>query len=599
MQTTIQRRQLLRLIGAGALLGSTVGTTSANESRFIVGTSTPAATRAARAEARSVHRVLDFGPIGQAVSGVFSEQALRGLSRRADVRYVEPDGRLYAIAIDAGDAEVPWGVDRVDAEKAQTAGETGAGAKVAVVDTGIDYDHPDLNVVDGVAFALRNPNRKQSTDPTDYDDGNGHGTHCAGTVGAIDDGAGVVGVAPGVDLYAVKVLNDNGSGSWSDVADGIRWTGDNGIHVASMSLGGGYSQTVEDACQYAYEQKGVLLVAAAGNDGPGTADDHYPAASVHVMSVGATDDTDAIASFSSTGSVLEISAPGVDIPSTWKDGGYNTISGTSMACPHVAGGGALLRANGVAAVDARTTLKSTADDLGPSGWDEAYGEGLVDAEEAATGTTDSDGGTGDTTAPTVSVQSPTDGAEVSGDVTVAVSASDDVDATGTLDVDVTIDTTTVDTTYDDTTGLYEYLWTTGDWTDGTYPVSATATDAAGNTASAGAISVTVANGMGSGDTTAPSGSVDGVTVLSPNNPHAEYAVDWTVADDVALADVTVELRRAGATVVDTVPTAVSGTGPVSGTTDVSEKFGSGNSYEVRVVVTDAAGNGFQSVWQAV
>jgi len=236
---------------------------------------------------------------------------------------------------------------------------------VAVIDTGIDKDHPDLNVVDGVNFVFRGKNS--------YDDGNGHGTHVAGTIGAIDNAIGVIGVAPGVNLYAVRVLDNSGSGTYSGVIAGIDWVAANAgtIDVANMSLGGGYSQAVNDAVTAAVEA-GVVFVVAAGNQSI-DACNISPASTPIAITVsalddrdGTLDDIDSFASFSNYGTCVDMIAPGVLIESTWKGGGYNTISGTSMSSPHVAGAAALYIANNPASTPAQ--VQQALIDAGNNGW---------------------------------------------------------------------------------------------------------------------------------------------------------------------------------------------------------------------------------------
>ena len=292
--------------------------------------------------------------------------------------------------------ELPWGVDRIDADLAWIS-YTGSNVDIAIIDTGIDKDHQDLetNLAGGINFIGKGPSWNRRVDPAKWDDDNGHGTHVAGTAAALDNDIGVIGVTPGANLWAVKVLDRTGSGYLSDVIDGIYWAADNGMEVINLSLGidketldqyPNDRQALQDAVDYAYLTKGVVVVAAAGNEGAGEDSVIYPARFDSVIAVAATDGNDSSASFSSTGPAVEIAAPGVDIYSTWNDGYYNTISGTSMASPHVAGTVALVISSGVTdASQVRNILQNTADDLGETGKDSLYGYGLVDAEEAATG----------------------------------------------------------------------------------------------------------------------------------------------------------------------------------------------------------------------
>jgi subtilisin len=304
------------------------------------------------------------------------------LAARPEVRRVDVDAEVWALASvrarggKPGGAvqppqQLPWGVDRIDAEWAWDASR-GAGVNVAVIDTGIDGSHPDLldNVKGGVNFVRKG---WRPPDPGAWADDNGHGTHVAGIIAAEDNDIGVVGVAPLASLYAVKVLNKSGSGYISDIIAGIEWAVDNGMDVANMSLGTNSDvQSFHDACDAAADA-GLLLVAAAGNDG-GAVD--YPGAYSSVIAVAATDVNDARASWSSYGPEVLLAAPGVSVLSTWKGGGYKTISGTSMAAPHV---------TGTLALNLSANLAASADDLPPTGYDVYTGYGLVDAEEAVTG----------------------------------------------------------------------------------------------------------------------------------------------------------------------------------------------------------------------
>ncbi len=241
-----------------------------------------------------------------------------------------------------GNQTKPWGIDRIGADEnskvlaGNCLDETPA-VTAYVIDTGIDGSHPDLKVTNHVNFA--------GGSNTDC---HGHGTHVAGTVAARDNTSDVVGVTPGLALVGVKVLNCAGSGSWSGVIAGIDWVTTNaataGLSVANMSLGGSKNQAVDDAVIESADS-GVLYAVAAGNDGR-DACNYSPAwAGTHsgVITVAATDSRDRETSWSNYGSCVDIWAPGASILSTKRGGGTTTMSGTSMASPHVAGGAALYR----------------------------------------------------------------------------------------------------------------------------------------------------------------------------------------------------------------------------------------------------------------
>lgn len=225
---------------------------------------------------------------------------------------------------------LPWGINRIDAEQVWPLGDVGAGIDIGVIDTGISTGHPDLAVKGGVS---------KVSYTTSYNDDNGHGSHVAGIVGATNNTIGVVGIAPAVNLYAIKVLDRRGSGYLSDVINGIDWATSHNMKVVNMSLGCDCpSQAMRDAVIRAYNA-GVVVVAAAGNSGGPVI---YPAAYPEVIAVGATDSINAVPYWSSRGPELDLTAPGVSIYSTYKGNKYTTFSGTSMASPHVAGTVALL-----------------------------------------------------------------------------------------------------------------------------------------------------------------------------------------------------------------------------------------------------------------
>ncbi|RFA26252.1 hypothetical protein CAI21_17385 [Alkalilimnicola ehrlichii] len=320
------------------------------------------------------------------VAATLTDDEINALKANQNVAAVEEDGLCYAMPTRLEEAlhyeeqsaqeteTVPWGISRVKAPRAWECSR-GKAVKVAVLDTGIDGDHPDLaaNYRGGVSLV---------TDESQSMDYNGHGTHCAGTIAAALNGAGVVGVAPAAYLYAVKVLSRSGSGNWSYLIAGLEWCINNDIHIANMSLGGSSApMALRAMCDLAW-QRGVLLVGAAGNSaGPVES----PARFDSVIAVSAIDSANTLASFSCRGPEVELCAPGVNVLSTLPEGQYGTLSGTSMACPHVAGAAAVaLGAHRYTDnVTLRRLLAWTADNLGVPGRDDQFGFGRIDAERAA------------------------------------------------------------------------------------------------------------------------------------------------------------------------------------------------------------------------
>lgn len=215
---------------------------------------------------------------------------------------------------------VPWGISSIGADLAMNDQKEGKAIKIAVLDTGVT-SLPDLNVQDGVSFV---------DGISDYADDNGHGTHVAGTIAAINNSIGVVGAASKAKIYAVKVLDKYGSGTYGQVIQGIEWAIDNKMDIISISFGGiKSSQALHDAIIEAND-KGILIISAAGNAGDGEETENYPALFPEVISVGAVDTEFKRSWFSSTGSQLDIVAPGSLILSTLNNGEYGYLSGTSM-----------------------------------------------------------------------------------------------------------------------------------------------------------------------------------------------------------------------------------------------------------------------------
>jgi serine protease len=321
---------------------------------------------------------------------------------------------LAALAADPFEGE-QWALQRLEASAAWPV-STGAGAVVAVVDTGVDGDHPEFagRLVKGASWVDCGPRVKPPcSQSSQWDDRNGHGTHVAGIAAAPRNGIGVVGVAPGASIMPVRVLDADGEGTAGDVAAGIRYAADNGAAVINLSLGGlpvvgqlasatGLDEGFSAAIAYAVG-KGVLVVAAAGNESfPICSDESFVRGKG--VCVGATDRRDVKSFYSNFGGGIDVVAPGglgsifcddpEDILSTYaisedtvckKRIGYETLAGTSMAAPHVSGIGALLASLGVRGAAAAQRIGATADDLGAPGYDPVYGQGRVNAKRAVGG----------------------------------------------------------------------------------------------------------------------------------------------------------------------------------------------------------------------
>lgn len=379
-------------------------------------------------------------------------QALAALQRHPMVKYIATDDVRYALG-----QSTPTGIQRIFADTNGAIDIDGTDdhrvdVDVAVIDTGVDFEHPDLNVVGGVNCSGGWP--WNSSCKSGGDDDHYHGTHVAGTIGAIDNGTGVVGVAPGARLWAVKVLNSRGSGYTSWIVAGIDWVAANAatIEVANMSLGGsGFNQAEYDAIQGAVN-KGVAFAVAAGNS-DADASNYSPAAFDNVLTVSAladfdgepgglgsptcrNDQDDTLADFSNWGSAVDVAAPGVCILSTYpiEQGEYGTISGTSMASPHAAGALALLASAGNPGNS--TDVHNLYDKVTGAGnydWTDDSGDGikepLLDVSTFVPILVAGSGGGVGNTAPVVTITSPADGAEFGSGASIsfAGTATDDED----------------------------------------------------------------------------------------------------------------------------------------------------------------------------
>ena len=317
-----------------------------------------------------------------------------------DVEAVEPNAIVHAMDMIPNDPDYPllWGMSKIRAPQAWELNTGSSQVVVAVIDSGIDYTHHDLfpnmwiNPGEIPYNHWDDDNNGYVDDLFGYDfinndpdpmDDHFHGSHCAGTIGAAgNNGRGVAGVSWNVRLMALKFLGSSGSGSTSAAISAIQYAVNNGAHILSNSWGGtGYSQALQDAINAA-NNAGVLFIASAGN--ASTSAPSYPAAMAGVVSVAATNPNDQLADFSNYGPSIDLAAPGVDIYSCGLGETYTFASGTSMACPHVAGLAALIKAHNFNLTKDQITsvLQNSADDLGTPGRDDIYGYGRINALRA-------------------------------------------------------------------------------------------------------------------------------------------------------------------------------------------------------------------------
>lgn len=312
-------------------------------------------------------------PRGEASKAMAAYRALE------EIASVEPDCLAYTAEVpDDASFSQQWGMTKIKAPEAWNITKGSPSVTVAILDTGMDIDHPDL----ASKIVL---SRNFTDSPTD-DDRNGHGSHTAGIAAAVTgNGVGVAGVGYNVRLINAKVLGDSGSGYYSSIINGIIWAADNGADVISMSIGGGSgSADMEDAINYAWN-KGALVVAAAGNNG--SSSPSYPAYYQNSIAVGATDQNDNPYSFSNYGDWVDVAAPG-NAYSTYKDGGYVSMSGTSMATPFVSGLAGLVfsvaadkNGNGRTNDEVRDIIETTCDPVSATG----MGRGRINALKAVSG----------------------------------------------------------------------------------------------------------------------------------------------------------------------------------------------------------------------
>jgi subtilisin family serine protease len=414
------------------------------------------------------------------------------LAQRADVEFAELDRVVTPEDVTPNDpwfGSWEWYLTKIGAPTAWT---TTTGRKeivIAILDTGIDGTHPDLQSKLVPGWNIYNNN-------SDTSDVYGHGTVVAGTAAAASNNAqGVASVAWDCPIMPVRISALDGTATYSAMASGLTWAADHGARVANLSYKATGSSTVTSAATY-FQNKGGVVVSAAGNQATFDATADNPS----ILTVSATDANDVLTTWSNTGNNVDLAAPG-SVFTTYKGGTYGSTSGTSVSSPIVAGAAALvLSANpSLTGSQVRQILEQSADDLGPAGWDSSYGWGRVNVARAVSMAA---GVTADVTAPSVSFGSPSDGSIVSGTVLISVSAADNAAVTS---VSLSVDGGPAAT---DTVAPYVFNWITNAVANGTHSLTATAVDSSGNKAAV-SVSVLVNNVQ---DVTAPL-----ISITSPKN----------------------------------------------------------------------------------
>jgi hypothetical protein len=446
--------------------------------------------------------------------GTDEQTFLRALRLQPDVEFAELDELVPPAEMIPNDPSYgsQWHLPMIQTPAAWSTTSGALNVTIAILDTGVDPTHPDLQskLVPGWNFWDNN---------ADSSDVYGHGTAVAGTAAALgNNGVGVASIAWGCQIMPIRICDPSGSGSLSAMANGLIWAADRGARVANISYQVSDSLTVKSAAQY-FQSKGGVVTIAAGNDASfdSTSDNPY------VLTVGATNSTDELAGFSTTGNNIDLTAPGVGIQTLNRGSAYASWSGTSFSAPIAAGVAALvMSANpNLAAAQVQNVIKQSADDLGSAGWDPSYGWGRINAARAvdlALRTVGSD----DNLAPSVNISSLADGGAIAGAVNVQATASDNV---GLTSITFSVDGAVLGTT---STAPCTFPWDTRAETDGTHIVSVTATDAAGNIGSA-TISVIISN--------APGRIPPVVNIVSPAQGGAisgNVSVEVNVTGDVAI-----------------------------------------------------------------
>ncbi|MGJ9458138.1 S8 family peptidase [Oceanobacillus sp. CF4.6] len=320
-----------------------------------------------------LHHVLEtIGAVSISIPSIYIDE----LRNKEDVAWIEPD---YIVKTNG--QVVDWGHGKTVDDHTKELGITGDGIKIGIIDTGISSIHPDLHVTNGKSFVENSAT---------YEDNNGHGTHVAGIIAALDNDVGVIGVAPEADIYAIKSLDKSGTGRQTDIIAGIEWAIEQELDIVNLSITSNYKTIALEKVVEKAHQSGIILIAASGNDETGNGqilnDVMYPARYSSVIGVGAVDNSLVNSQFSYIGPSLDYTAPGENIFSTHivnNGTGYAAMSGTSMAAPFATGVIALYL-EVYPFIDKKSLEKiisTNALDLGESGKDYNYGHGFVQSPE--------------------------------------------------------------------------------------------------------------------------------------------------------------------------------------------------------------------------
>jgi thermitase len=447
------------------------------------------------------------------------EHVLEALQHHASIEFAEPDYIAEPETI-PNDPKYSseWHLGKIQCPQAWDVSTGSSSVIIAVLDTGVDGAHPDLTgkLVPGWNFYDNN---------SDTSDVYGHGTLVAGTVAAANNNSsGIASVAWNCLIMPIRISSPTGSGSMSLMGQGLTWAADHGARVANISYKVSTDATVTTAAQY-FQSKGGIVTVSAGNEGDFITAGDNP----YVLTISATDTTDAIASWSTTGNNVDLSAPGVSILTTVSGGTYGWAGGTSLSAPIVAGVAALVISvnPGLTGAQVQDILKDSVDDLGAPGWDPIYGRGRVNAYKAVLAAAGGTPPPTDTTPPATTITSPSSGSTASGTVTIGVSASDNV---GVARVEVYINGVLVGSS---TSANAALSWNTTSYANGSYTLQAKAYDVAGNIGVSAMESVSVQNTVA--DTTAP-----GITITAPatgSTVSSTVSVNVSATDNVGVTKV--------------------------------------------------------------